>query len=372
MSVKGKIGITMSKDHLFANGINQNAVFMMLMLQNLGYECDILSYDSEHTQLAFNKMPVKLISVDPSKFNVTNYTALISVTIAIEGPIYNRCKAAGIPVICYTCTNGLCMAMERIATDRTKDITIGNDIPIDLAWVLNAFPFMKTQTELLRNAKALSVPHLWNSSIVEYYCRTIYKKDSSLMIYNPVKHTGKKITILITEPNINFVKTAVVPIMAVEKLHRINPDLIDEVFVFSYPTDSKTLQTIVSNISVGKKIRKFTRQIVSEIMLHFNNLDNVPIFVCNQIYTPLNYSYYETLYYGFPFVHNSPLLKDFGHYYPDLDIDMCAIQIFNAFKSHAVDFESRLVKQREYLEAIDPTNEKCLEQWKQIMSKSGI
>jgi hypothetical protein len=371
MPSKGKIGITMSKDHVFSNGINQNAIFMVLMLRNLGYDCDILSYDSEHTQIVFENMPVKLISINPSKFSVMDYIALISVTTAIEGPIYDRCRLGGIPVIGYVCTNGLCMSIERVATDRTKDIAIGNEIPIDIAWVLDAFPFMKTQTEILRNTKAYSVPHLWNSSVVEYYCKTINKKDPSLMIYNPLNHIQKKITLLITEPNINFVKTAVVPLMAAEKLHRINPELIDEVFVFSYPTDSKTLETIVSNISIGKKVRKFTRQLISEIMLHFNTRDSVPIFVCNQIYTPLNYSYYETLYYGFPFVHNSPLLKDFGHYYPDLDIDMCSIQIMKAFQSHA-DIETRLVKQREYLELIDPTNAKCLEQWKPIMSKSGI
>ena len=34
----------------------------------------------------------------------------------------------------------------------------------------------------------------------------------------------------------------------------------------------------------------------------------------------LNYLYYETLYGGFPLVHNSPFLKDIGYYYDGFDI----------------------------------------------------
>jgi hypothetical protein len=99
-------------------------------------------------------------------------------------------------------------------------------------------------------------------------------------------------------------------------------------------------------------------------MTHFNERDSVPVFVSNQIYTPLNYTYYEMMYFGFPFVHNSPLLKEYGHFYPDLDIDLAAVQILKAYMSHASEFDTRLAANRAFLETIDPTNIKCLLRWK--------
>ena len=93
------------------------------------------------------------------------------------------------------------------------------------------------------------------------------------------------------------------------------------------------------------------------------------MFACHQIYTPLNYSYYEIMYYGFPFVHNSPLLKEFGNYYSELDIEMCAVQIYNAFKKHNDAFETKLAKQREYLESIDPMHDRCVERWKPMFDE---
>jgi hypothetical protein len=165
------------------------------------------------------------------------------------------------------------------------------------------------------------------------------------------------------------VKTCVVQLMASEKLHLANPDLIDEIFIFCYPMESKYLNTLVSKLSVGKKVRKFARLSVCEIFLHFNTLNTIPVFAFHQIYTPLNYSYYEIMYYGFPFVHNSPLLNEFGHYYTDLDIEMCAIQMYNAFRKHNDGFETKLAKNREYLETIDPTHVRCTERWKTMFEE---
>jgi len=34
----------------------------------------------------------------------------------------------------------------------------------------------------------------------------------------------------------------------------------------------------------------------------------------------LNYVFLECFYLGVPLIHNSKMLKDYGYYYPDLDI----------------------------------------------------
>jgi hypothetical protein len=367
MSTSGnKFGVVVTRDHTFSNGMNQNALFLYMLTKNLGFECHLLSYDETQKQIMYENIPVKHLSSDSSKFDSNEYKVIFVVGSGLYTDIYNKCKKSKTLVIRYVCSNQLCMAIEGVATDHKVSHIVGSethDAPIDRAWVLDSFPFMKTYIELMRGVKSQYVPHLWNSCLIEYYCTHINKKDPALLVYNPEIHTQKKITIIITEPNINFVKTAVVPLLAAEKLYTLKPELIDEIFVFSSPMESKTFEDLVKNLKVGKKVRKFERKLISEIMLHFNECNAVPVFVSNQIYTPLNYTYYETMYYGFPFVHNSPLLKDYGNYYPDLDIDLAAVQIMKAYTSHA-DVSARLAKNRAYLEAIDPNNMKCILGWK--------
>jgi hypothetical protein len=358
--------------------MNQNAIYLYLLCKQLGYECDLLSYDEAHTEIVFNSIKVNLISSDPAKFNPQLYCAIITVTTSLEHPIYKKCKTYGVTVVGYICSNSLCMTIENTATAHTRSTGIlgHEDAPIDKAWILDSFPFMKTYIELLRGLRGLHgahvsryVPHVWNSSIMEYYCKHIHGANPSALLYNPKHHTQKKITLIIPESNINFVKTCVVQLMAAEKLYNSNPDLIDEIFIFSYPMESQALNALVSKLHVGKKVRKFARLSVCEIFLHFNASNNIPVFACHQIYTPLNYSYYEIMYYGYPFVHNSPLLKDYGNYYTDLDIDMCAIQIYNAFKKHDDAFETRLAENRTYLETIDPTHVRCVERWREAFAE---
>lgn len=361
-----KIGIVITNGHIFSNGMNQNALFLYILFTNLGITCDLLSYEETYTQIVYESIPVRYLTSDTSKFNTSEYSIIITVSTSLDKPIYEQCQRTNTLVIGYVCSNQLCMAIEETATCHTRSSIIGHDAAINKAWIFDGFPFMKTYIELLRGVKAQLVPHVWNTKIVEFYCRHISKKDPELLLYNPTNHTHKKITIMICESNINFVKTAVLPLMAAEKLNTVNPELIDEIFVFSYPTESIALNKLISELSIRSKVRRFTRQIVSEIFIHANKRNSVPVFVCNQIYTPLNYSYYEIMYYGYPFVHNSPVLKSYGNFYQDLDIDMCAVQIYKAYQTHAD--ESRVIKNREYLNTIDPTHPSCLERWRSIVN----
>lgn len=365
-----KFGIIITRDNTFSNGMNQNAIFLYELIKHLGYYCDLLSYDEKHTEIFYNRISVQNISSDFSKFDPTRYTGIITVSTSLDRPIYDKCKEHNVHVIGYICSNTLCMAIEETVTAHSRTtVLVHSESPITKAWVLDAFPFMKTHIELLRGVKAQFVPHVWNSEIVEYYCKHLENKDPKLLVYNPKLHTNKKLTLVISEPNCNFVKSCVVQLMAAEKLNSINPDLIDEVYIFSYQTESKSLNTLVDKLNVGKKVRKFSRLNVCEILLYFNSLKSVPVFACHQIYTPLNYSYYELMYYGFPFVHNSPLLMEYGHFYNDLDIDLCAVQIYKAYKAHDDGFELSKNKNRAFLETIDPTHTRCAERWKNIFDE---
>jgi hypothetical protein len=47
-----------------------------------------------------------------------------------------------------------------------------------------------------------------------------------------------------------------------------------------------------------------------------------------------NYLYYETLYGGYPLIHNSPYLEGCGYYYPEFDCEAGARVLRRAFAGH--------------------------------------
>ena len=51
----------------------------------------------------------------------------------------------------------------------------------------------------------------------------------------------------------------------------------------------------------------------------------------------LNYLYLECFYLGIPLIHNSEILKDWGYYYPKMDVDIAVHHIKNLKYTHKKD-----------------------------------
>ena len=225
---------------------------------------------------------------------------------------------------------------------------------------------MKQYIELLRGAKATLVPHLWSPCLIEDQIVKKFKKSISDLFYNPAKNTGKKIDIIILEPNLHIVKTSLIPIMAAEKFNMQYPDMLNQVFVFNFPMQSADALHIANNLSIKEKMRKFKSLHIAEILTYFNESNTMPIFVSHQIYNAWNYLYYELMYYGYPMVHNSNLIKEYCYHYDEFDIATCADKIKEAFTNHNENLLSQLDANRRYLATIDPVSEPAISAWKAL------
>ena len=62
----------------------------------------------------------------------------------------------------------------------------------------------------------------------------------------------------------------------------------------------------------------------------------------------------ECFYLGVPYVHNSPLLKDYGYYYPEYNVSRGAEQIEFLIKNH--DREKYIQKHKPLLEKFSVKN----------------
>lgn len=345
-----RVGIITTTTPLFSSGLAQNAFFIYEALTNAGNACDLFVYGPEY-KLSYKDILVKTITQSADDFIYENYKTVITVGNGVTKLMYEKFKSYGIKVFGFVCGNVLPMHMAAFISDKSKSSIVTKSQPVDKLWIIDSFSYMKTYVELLRGAPAISVPHLWSPILLEDAVINRFKKSIKDITYSP-KHSTK-INILILEPNIDIVKNALIPIMAAEKLHQTYPELINEVYIFNFP-EYNSAHTIIDNLTIRPRTRIFKSQHIGIVLSHFNLMDVMPIFVSHQILTPWNYFYYELMYYGFPLVHNSDLLKSYCYFYPNYDIDLCAAQIKKAFDMHNANYETQQLLNRIYLEGIDP------------------
>ncbi len=365
------VGIVIhNKANLFSNGITQNAYFIYQCLENAGFRCQFLCHEPDPVKFGYKDLTVKQISLNPLEFDASEYHTIITVTRGMLVSHYKMFKENKVRVISFICGNSMFQNLEDfIHGERTPGVSSGLCSPenSDELWIIPSLEHSKDYFRITKNVEsAVIVPHLWSKEFLADTCLKYDKKPEAQLYYNPSIHTRKKLTVLILEPNIGLVKSAWIPIVACEKINRMNPDLIENVFVFNYPSHSSS-HGMVAHMSLGKKLRKFNRLSMSEIMLHFNEDSSFPVFVNNQILTALNYLYYETLYFGWPLVHNSDLLEDCGYFYPGQDVTKCAEAIMTAYNTHNFFPKSYIEKAHKYLVRNDPLSNENKKIWSQLL-----
>jgi hypothetical protein len=198
-----------------------------------------------------------------------------------------------------------------------------------------------------------------------------FKYDVKDLHYKAELHTNGKLNIFIVEPNVNFTKTSLLPLMVCEALHLVRPDLIDTIFLFNIPKGGAAA-AIVDNLTVGSKVRRFKGLHMAEILCYANKQASMPIVLSHQLLNPWNYVYYEMMYYGVPLVHNSPKMKAYGYYYSDHDIDGAVKSVIQAQEYHTKIVQVQKKKNDEFLKTIDPNDPVTINVWTTMLENARI
>ncbi len=181
-----------------------------------------------------------------------------------------------------------------------------------------------------------------NILIGPYFWRNDLFKGFDLM--NKVRTDVKEhLRVGICEPNLEQAKNCIIPIAICEKAH----EDIERVYAFS--TVKIKDVTYFKNFCLSTKLHqtgKFSvegRYALPHILSKFCNCIVSYVEDCD-----LNYLFIECFYLGIPLVHNSPLLKDYGYYYPRLQVDKGAEQL--KYVKHFHNREEYIKKHRPIVE----------------------
>lgn len=362
------IGIVVhSGAQLFSNGITQNAYFIYQCLEHLGYPCEFLCNEPDPKPFAYKQLPVRRLVPDPDF--VRAYGLIITVTRGISDEMYALFAAAKVPVIGFTCGNNFMQDQEdfvRAPRDALASFQ-GKSSADDELWIIPSFAPFRHYLETLRERPVYVVPHLWCPSVLNARAMSLSKVPCEKLVYDVCAHAeSTQINLISTEPNLSFCKTSWFSVMAAERLFLATPERLHEMFVFNFPEHAHA-HRMADCLKLGSKLRRFRRLEMDEILLYFNTQKQMPIFLTHQTNNPLNYVYYELLYFGYPLVHNSPDLDGCGYYYPENDLAACVEQIEYARTHHHKHIETYKARARAYLERVNPRNADVGKRWKEMV-----
>lgn len=339
-----KVGIVVHDDNIaFFNGIVQNVHFIKDCLTGAGIVCDFLTIVRGTKMRWFDA-------------HYSEYDVIIAGPVLLSGDRYRWCLSKKIRVIDFICGNHFMTDLLLFAHGAGPKSSFHSSIvTAEAAWIIPSLDWMKPYIQTLRRYPVDIVPHVWSPSIF------IERTKGITNLYLKCKNVAK-MRLVILEPNLNPLKTAVLPLAAAECLYTTVGSLMEKVLVSSVPSHGDAA-LFLKNLDVPLEI--VHRKPFEDIVRDANTDGVLPIFVCHHIHNPLNYLYYEILHLGFPLVHNSTMIEDNGYYYDTFE--ECCKQILYAFRHHMRGLEDYTTKAAAFLDGIAPTNKEVQRRFMELL-----
>jgi hypothetical protein len=155
------------------------------------------------------------------------------------------------------------------------------------------------------------------------------------------------------EPNICMVKTGVIPMLVCESAHRENAHLLEHVWAYNtlHLKEHDGFRSFAQNLDIvrhGMASFEGRYPFVDVVM------SNVDVVVSHHWENAQNYLYYETLYGGFPLIHNSHLIGDCGYRYHGFDCEEGGKVLNQAFREHDRNLAAYRATANAFLRTLDP------------------
>jgi hypothetical protein len=280
---------------------------------------------------------------------IKEYDIVIEVCYSVTDSLLDYALKNGVKVLTINYGNILMLMQEDMILNPTSYPAV-NRGGLD-TWISPHFEFSKGFVEVTSKGKVSICPYIWDPKIFNKYC----EQNKLDPFYKNSKNINK---IGIFESNINIIKTAIYPIISLEKLERENKDLIKEVLIFNGLSlkENEKFKEIANNFDLfnNKKLSVEARYPMPNMLAK----GFVGTILSHQFYCDLNYLVLEGLYTGVPVIHNSEACMDAGYFYKGFDATTCVEKIKEAILTHDDNIDSYKKSAEEVLFKFSVENEK--------------
>jgi hypothetical protein len=262
------------------------------------------------------------------------------------------------------CGNAYIDEVMGIFQDREPLIPI-NHVQYDELWVLphygkNSAPMLQT----LYRCPTKVVHYIWEPEFIEL-AATRLNTDYQ---YQP-QQKGNQILprkIAICEPNLNPTKTFHIPLLICEEVYRNKPQYIDHVYAMNTwrLNSNPSLLHFVNRLDLFKdKACSFESRL--DIVSTMTKTANV--LVSHHWQNGMNNLYFDILYGGYPLIHNSEFMKDYGYYYEDFNAQDGARQLVNVIENHDNNLEDYRKHHQNLFKKYSIDNEKNIKHYTDLL-----
>lgn len=355
MERKVRIGITIAvpdySDSLFSNGIRQN----VLILRELYEKCRNVESayiintandpKKENINEEFNPYLKHIITLQES---LEKCDLIVVGQGSLSQDVCRTLKKEGKKLVKHIMGPELSTFNETILfkdNSEARNIYGRNKGNISAIWISeHYYKRDKYFFQTMYDAEVFVGPYVWDPGFITSHINTLLKQENNTHTGRYVPSGKKQKRICSMEPNINVVKTSVLPIIIGEQLYRKYPDTIDRCYLFSankikLKTD---LINFVKDLDVYKAQKMFFE---SRYPIVWALQQHTDIVLSHQNQNELNYLYLDASWMGYPVVHNSPMMKELGWYYEENDV-ATAIEHLNYIANH---FDENEHQNEEYI-----------------------
>lgn len=338
---KYRLGITVSVKPdgdlgFFENGLKQNVWFLYeLFRRSPNCEAAFLLNDSGHTPKVPDWMDLNPARIVPTlEAGKLDYVIGAGTDIAL--PIMRHLREHGTRCIAFKGGNSAVMSMEAIAgrPEPSPGAECYNDYQMwDAIWMTpqheNTY---RSWCETLYRVPIHVVPQIWAPTFID---RT--KIDG--WGYEPGR---EKWRVASMDPNNTVMKTSHWPALIMERAYRFEPELWEAFYITNAVQfkDYLPFKTFMLALSASSAETGHGKMTVEQRFLTSQFLAHAEAVVTHQWENDLNYLYYDVLYGGYPLIHNSPSLRNFGYHYTSFDAGAGAEALLYAKAMHDKNLKS--------------------------------
>jgi hypothetical protein len=351
---------------LFENGLRQNVLFLYLLFKHAP-NCKrvyLLNHgDSDDPQIP-DGLGIAPDAVVRTHQVIDQLDYVIGAGAAIDRETATALRLRGCRMICYKGGNGAIISIEATAAKPQRadaELYFDHDY-YDAIWMTpQHIHTYRGWCRSLYRCPVYEVPQIWAPLLIQ-------TADPHVRDNFGFHATAEPWRIGVMDPNITVMKTSHMPMLVCELAFRRRREAFGAIYITNataYKEEDHFRSFALSLEATKAGVMTVEQRFVSSHFLT-NHCDAV---VTHHWENGLNYLYYEVLYGGYPLIHNSQFLKDYGYYYRDFDAESGADVLLSAFDTHARDLDAYRRRNAPLLRRLDPANPETIEAHEALMAE---